>query len=64
MNDARLAVLDALKIAHERIECEDYVGTCGCQMRRTGRCPCREDHDEILGKISDAIKLLETGEVK
>lgn len=46
---------EALAAARTRIECEDWQGTCSCEVRRTGRCACLDEHNEILARIDAAL---------
>lgn len=51
----------ALVVAKNRIECEDYQGTCGCDPAwkaagRIGLCPCAQEHQSILDQINEALE--------
>ena len=48
----------ALEAARERISNEDWQGECPCAYRRTGRCDCRDEHEDMLNQLDEAIALL------
>lgn len=69
--DAQDVVPAALIAARERIEGEDWIGTCGCQAGRKGKfpletkrewCSCYREHMEILDKIDAAIAAPDSGQ--
>ena len=45
---------EALVKARDRIECEDWVGTCGCGVT-AGPCECLDEHNAILAMIDEAL---------
>lgn len=60
MSDHKQQVLTALKAARARIDSEDWHGECVCLQRNLGRCPCYEDHQEMLIQLEAAIKIMQT----
>jgi hypothetical protein len=48
----------ALIKARERIQYEDFQGTCGCSRERDRRdlCPCEADHQDFLDMIDEALE--------
>lgn len=47
-------------VARERIEVEDWQGTCGCDQAwkaagRIGLCPCAKEHQDIMDQIDAAL---------
>ena len=58
-----MSVRGLLVKLRERIESEDYIGTCGCVSRRPkGKtweevCACLRDHNKLLAEIDAGIRL-------
>jgi hypothetical protein len=50
----------ALEAARARIDLEDWHGECVCLHRTLGRCPCLEEHQELLTQLDAAIKTMQT----
>ena len=56
-------ILTALQTARERIQCEDWQGTCGCDAAwkaagRVGLCPCAQENQDILDLLDAALEEL------
>jgi hypothetical protein len=60
MSDHKQQVLMALEAARARIDSEDWHGECVCLHRTLGRCPCLEEHQELLTQLDTAIKTMQT----
>ncbi len=60
MSDHKEKVLAALEAARARIDSEDCHGECVCLHRTLGRCPCYEEHQELLTQLDAAIKSMQT----
>jgi len=58
-------ILTALERAQERIQCEDWQGTCACDAAwkaagRVGLCPCAQEHQDMLDLMDAALQEIQS----
>jgi hypothetical protein len=58
VDENQRVILDALEAAWDRIDGEDWQGTCECPRWRQDECACREQHQELLSRLENALQLV------